>query len=81
LGFSRRLSPRVCGTELLQPREADAGLEQCPLQPEQGPKQGHDLSLSGGIEQPVLRLLDQALDARPPGAVQNLAEAGLGAKV
>ena len=64
LGFSRRLFRALAEQDLLQLGEADAGLQQCPLKPYQGPKQGHDPFLIGGIEQPLLRLIDQALDLR-----------------
>ena len=66
MGFSRRLFLRAFAEQSFFSRERlmRVDLEQCPLQPEQGLKQGHDQSLTGGIKQPVLRLLDRALDRR-----------------
>ena len=64
LRFARRLLRALAEQDLLQLRDADARLEQGPLKPYQGPQQGHDPFLSGGIEHPVLRLLDQPLDLR-----------------
>ncbi len=63
-GFSRRLLGALAEEELSQLRQADARLQQGVLKPQQRLQQGHDPLLRGGIEPPVLRLLDQPLDLR-----------------
>jgi hypothetical protein len=61
---SRAFLRALAEQQLLELREADAGLEQSALKPYQGAQQRHEAFLVGASEAPVLRLLDQALELR-----------------